>query len=263
MKILLALAQSFVCAGLFGQMFDGGMPPPNGNFYMQGPVNMNGPNGGVFYDDSQAVMAERQAIMAERQAARERERAAREAAAAQNTENRPPEPPVPPHEADAKKAEDKSDQADGAETTAAEAAQTPPPPQKTRRELLVDSLLERNPFFASQSRRPGAVQQAPQGLELRSISCINGKWFFGIADTAQNKRYVVPLGRQGAIGVPYIIDFYDDETNSISISDSVGCYTLTLKESENPTGRPVAIYGGGAPAKKRAQAPAPRRGARR
>lgn len=102
---------------------------------------------------------------------------------------------------------------------------------------LIESLHTRNPFFADPTQALGAEQtkiiQAPKGLQLRSISCVNGKWLFGIADTALKKYYIVPLGKKSEINAcPYFVDFYDDETNSISVSDDTAFYTLTLKEPD-------------------------------
>lgn len=254
-------------------------PAQNGDVWVPaqrvGPPQMRFMNSGGSPDEQRAIMAERMADFAEARANRERQatEAAQAAEAAQaqaEASAQQPRDGAEPNggaEPQAKAAENGEPGADAAAAgqLQAEAQQAAVPAQKSAREKLIDSLLERNPFFASQSRRAGGViQEAPAGLELRSISCVNGKWLFGIADTQQKKNYVIALGRAGAgSGVPYTVDFYDDETNSISISDNMGIYTLTLKEPDAPKGKVVTMYGkSAAPAAKAAPA-ARRRAARR
>ncbi len=258
-------------------------PAQNGGVWVPaqrvGPPQMRFMNSGGSPDEQRAIMAERMADFAEARANRERQAAeaaqaaqAAEAAQAQaEASAQQPRDGAEPNggaEPQAKAAENGEPGADAAAAgqLQAEAQQAAVPAQKSAREKLIDSLLERNPFFASQSRRAGGViQEAPAGLELRSISCVNGKWLFGIADTQQKKNYVIALGRAGAgSGVPYTVDFYDDETNSISISDNMGIYTLTLKEPDAPKGKVVTMYGkSAAPAAQRRAVPAAQRRAAR
>ena len=107
---------------------------------------------------------------------------------------------------------------------------------------LITSLLKRNPFGnslqseASASEQASSAHEPPQGLELRSIYCVDGKWYFGIADTKLKTFYTIPLGAKQGDAIPYSIDFYDDETNSISITNDLGSYTLSLKERDKLTG---------------------------
>ena len=262
----------------------------NGDFYMPaqngdilapaqrvGPPPMRFINSGGSPDEQRAIMAERMADFAEARANRER-RAAEAAQAEEAVQAQAEALAQQPRdgaehdgraESQAKPAENgelgAGAGADAAGQPQPEAQQAAIPAQKSAREKLIDSLLERNPFFASQSRRAGGViQEAPAGLELRSVSCVNGKWLFGIADTQQKKNYVIALGRAGAgSGVPYTVDFYDDETNSISISDNMGIYTLTLKEPDAPKGKAVTMYGKSAAPSARVVPAAQRRAAAR
>ena len=53
--------------------------------------------------------------------------------------------------------------------------------------------------------------------------------------------------------VPYTVDFYDDETNSVSVSSNLESLTLTLKTPDAPTGpapQPASIAAPAATAKK-------------
>ncbi len=136
----------------------------------------------------------------------------------------------------------------------------PPTPQKLPdvEEALVSSLIERNPFGKTNeqgmSQQQNIIPEAPKGLEFRSIYCIDKKWTFGIYDGALKKHYSIPLGKHNDESLPYVIDFYDDETNSISISDKLGTYTLTLKEPDRPRG---TLPNMSAPSGSKTKAPAP------
>ena len=116
----------------------------------------------------------------------------------------------------------------------------------TPEEQQIKSLLRKNPFA-----EPGSVvanglfgntqspAAAPDGLELRSITCIDGKWKFYIYDASMKMGYRIGLKQPQNDMSPYTVDFYDEETNSISISNSLGTYTLTLKVPDAPTGKVV------------------------
>lgn len=132
---------------------------------------------------------------------------------------------------------------------------------------LIVSLLEKNPFGSGslsengQTSSSAQAAEAPKGLELRSIFCVDDRWYFNIADTATKAFYTVPLGRKEQDDCPYTIDFFDDETNSISISNNVGSYTLTLKVQDPPTGKlpSMSVKGGGKQAASKVKAPAANR----
>lgn len=131
--------------------------------------------------------------------------------------------------------------ADSADTQSEKSETTPTAPDDSGDPLVI-SLLQRNPFGNSllqsqdsQSQQT-AVPEPPQGLELRSIYCVDGKWYFGIADTKLKTFYTIPLGAKHGDSIPYSVDFYDDETNSISITNDLGSYTLSLKERDKLTG---------------------------
>lgn len=125
----------------------------------------------------------------------------------------------------------------------------------TPEEQQIKSLLRKNPFaepgsvvangLFDNSQSPAA---APEGLELRSITCIDGKWKFYIYDASMKMGYRVGLKQPHNDMSPYTVDFYDEETNSISISNSLGTYTLTLKVPDAPTGK---AFGTSAPTAKK------------
>ena len=69
-----------------------------------------------------------------------------------------------------------------------------------------------------------------------------------IYDASMKMSYRIGLRQPQNDMSPYTIDFYDEETNSISISNSLGTYTLTLKVPDAPTGK---AFGAPAPAKKK------------
>lgn len=113
-------------------------------------------------------------------------------------------------------------------------------PQK--RAETVEKLLAKNPF-GSKSAAAQAGARAATGadakraaLELRAIYCVDGKWKFDLFDTAAKTSYTVGLRQELSEKVPYTVDFYDDETNSVSVSSNLESLTLTLKTPDAPTG---------------------------
>lgn len=116
----------------------------------------------------------------------------------------------------------------------------------TPEEQKIKSLLRKNPFA-----EPGSVVEngmfgntqspatAPDGLELRGITCIDGKWKFYIYDASMKMSYRIGLRQPQNDMSPYTIDFYDEETNSVSISNAFGTYTLTLKTPDAPKNAPA------------------------
>ena len=130
----------------------------------------------------------------------------------------------------------------------ASAPQTPEQPQSPDDEML-QKLYARNPFgdpSAALNAQAQPTAAAPNGLELRSIYCVDKKWHFGIYDSAQKKSYTLKLGGTYSEQTPYAVEFFDDETNSISISTPIGSYTLTLKERDQLTAAAVSTTGAGA-----------------
>lgn len=130
-------------------------------------------------------------------------------------------------------------------------------PQK--RAEAVEKLLAKNPF-GSKSAAARAGARAATGadakraaLELRAIYCVDGKWKFDLFDTAAKTSYTVGLRQELSEKVPYTVDFYDDETNSVSVSSNLESLTLTLKTPDAPTGpapQPANIAFPAATAKK-------------
>ena len=102
----------------------------------------------------------------------------------------------------------------------------------------VEAMLQRNPF--GQSSFVSAMSVAEEnngGFQLRSVYCVDKKWYFGIYEISAKKFYTLKMGERHSEDVPYIVDFYDDETQSVSFSTPLGTYTLTLKERDPLTGR--------------------------
>ena len=100
-------------------------------------------------------------------------------------------------------------------------------------------LYEKNPFGKSTTNSSVAnaseTAQAPNGLQLRSIYCVDGLWRFGIYDDAQKRSYTLKLGDKYSEEIPYAVEFFDDETNTISLATPIGSYELTLKERDELT----------------------------
>lgn len=100
----------------------------------------------------------------------------------------------------------------------------------------VESLLKNNPFGSTEkSGGISGAHKTPEGLELRSVFRVDGKWFFGIFDSGTKRSYTLPLGKKTDKDAIYEVDFFDDETNSISLTSAIGSYTLTLKEPDRAT----------------------------
>lgn len=124
------------------------------------------------------------------------------------------------------------------------AQQTQPEQPQTPEEKNLQLLYQKNPFgqstnVALQQQGSATTMTSPQGLELRSIYCVDKVWYFCVYDTAQDKSYRLKLGQPYTEAIPYAIEFYDDETNSVSITSPMGSYTITLKERDQLTGKPV------------------------
>ncbi len=105
----------------------------------------------------------------------------------------------------------------------------------------IKRLLEKNPFAPAGVSGGAAAASgqfdnaAPKGLQLNGIYCIDGAWYFALSDTVQKKNYTVKLGERYSENSPYSVDFFDDETNSVSVSSALGTWTLTLKERDQLT----------------------------
>lgn len=114
--------------------------------------------------------------------------------------------------------------------------------ESTRNDAQIKQLLEKNPFAPAGVSGGAAAtplgqsgNAAPKGLQLNGIYCVDGVWYFALSDTVQKKSYTVKLGERYSENSPYSVDFFDDETNSVSVSSVVGTWTLTLKERDQLT----------------------------
>ena len=102
------------------------------------------------------------------------------------------------------------------------------------------SLLTRNPFGNSPSSKSSKNAQEQNSLELTSICLIDGKWNFVVVDTINKISYALVLKGKISQEVPLRVDFFDEETMSISLSNSVTEYVLTLKKPDEPAQAAVA-----------------------
>ena len=73
-------------------------------------------------------------------------------------------------------------------------------------------------------------EKKANSLELSAIYCVNDKWFFSVYDTREKKYYTLELRGKTSEKVPYSVEFFDDETNSISITSALSTQVLKLKE---------------------------------
>ena len=97
---------------------------------------------------------------------------------------------------------------------------------------IIKKLFDNNPFgtppVAVSSKKED--EKKANSLELSAIYCINDKWFFSVYDTREKKYYTLELRGKTSEKVPYSVEFFDDETNSISITSALSTQVLKLKE---------------------------------
>ncbi len=112
----------------------------------------------------------------------------------------------------------------------------------SKEERIIKDMLSKNPFSDSpnsgnETTENASEQQSPEGLELRGISRVDGNWTFFIHDTQAKLDYKIGMKQPITEKIPFTIDFYDDETNSVSISNNIASYILTLKTPDAPSGK--------------------------
>ncbi len=97
---------------------------------------------------------------------------------------------------------------------------------------IIKKLFDNNPFgtppVAVSSKKED--EKKANSLELSAIYCVNNKWFFSVYDTREKKYYTLELRGKTSEKVPYSVEFFDDETNSISITSALSTQVLKLKE---------------------------------
>lgn len=98
---------------------------------------------------------------------------------------------------------------------------------------ILQNLTAKNPFGDFKKEMAAAEVTKPTNIDLRSVVKVNGRWHFSLSDTREGKSYWLQLGERNP-KVPYVVEFYDDETNSVIISCEVGTYTMSLKERDAP-----------------------------
>ncbi len=111
------------------------------------------------------------------------------------------------------------------------------------RNPAIKKLLANNPFdgyIQSRTAMRGTGSAESASIELHSIYCVNGEWFFGIYDIKQKKSYTLKYGEKGNKNVPYFVDSFDVENNSININTGETSFVLTLKERSELTAPAIA-----------------------
>lgn len=102
-----------------------------------------------------------------------------------------------------------------------------------------ETLLGRNPFGNAPSTKTTKDAKNDVSLQLTSVCCIDGKWNFVVTDAASKASYALPLKGRITEELPYRVDFFDEETMSVSVSNSVAEYVLTLKTPDEPAAAPA------------------------
>ena len=103
-----------------------------------------------------------------------------------------------------------------------------------------EALLGRNPFGKAPTSKSAKDAKSGANLQLTSICCIDGKWNFVVTDADSKASYALPLKGRITEELPYRVDFFDEETMSVSVSNSVAEYVLTLKTPDEPAAAPAA-----------------------
>lgn len=106
---------------------------------------------------------------------------------------------------------------------------------------LVDaeSLLGRNPFGNSPAGKSGKDEKTEASLELTCACFIDGKWNFVITDIESKISYAVVLKGRISDEIPYRVDFFDEDTMSVVISNSISEFVITLKSPDEPAPAPL------------------------
>ncbi len=97
-----------------------------------------------------------------------------------------------------------------------------------------EALLRRNPFGNGPAAKPGKDAKSGASLQLTSVCCIDGRWNFVVTDTDSKASYALPLKGGITEELQYRVDFFDEDTMSVSVSNSVAEYVLTLKTPDEP-----------------------------
>lgn len=103
-----------------------------------------------------------------------------------------------------------------------------------------ETLLGRNPFGNTPATKTAKDAKNGASLQLTSVCCIDGKWNFVVTDAASKASYALSLKGRITEELPYRVDFFDEETMSVSVSNSVAEYVLTLKTPDEPAAAPAA-----------------------
>ena len=100
--------------------------------------------------------------------------------------------------------------------------------------------MGRNPFGNAPASKSAKDAKSGANLQLTSICCIDGRWNFVVTDADSKISYALPLKGRITEELPYRVDFFDEETMSVSVSNSVAEYVLTLKPPDEPAAAPAA-----------------------
>lgn len=99
--------------------------------------------------------------------------------------------------------------------------------------------MGRNPFGNAPATKTAKDAKNGASLQLTSVCCIDGKWNFVVTDAGSKASYALPLKGRITEELPYRVDFFDEETMSVSVSNSVAEYVLTLKTPDEPAAGPA------------------------
>lgn len=101
-----------------------------------------------------------------------------------------------------------------------------------------ESLLGRNPFGNSPAGKSGKDEKNEASLELTCACFVDGKWNFVITDIESKVSYAVVLKGRISDEIPYRVDFFDEDTMSVVVSNSISEFVITLKSPDEPAPAP-------------------------
>ena len=101
-----------------------------------------------------------------------------------------------------------------------------------------ESLLGRNPFGNSPAGKSDKDKKNEASLELTCACFVDGKWNFVITDIESKVSYAVVLKGRISDEIPYRVDFFDEDTMSVVVSNSISEFVITLKSPDEPAPAP-------------------------
>ena len=113
---------------------------------------------------------------------------------------------------------------------------TPVEASESTDELPADlqALLASNPFGSPVKKQQQDTQKPENNFALTGISFVDGKWLFSVVDYAERTVYTLNLNGKISDELPFRVDFFDEETQSINLTNGISEYVLTLKTPDVP-----------------------------